>query len=278
MPNIASLHPVVVHIVVVCGIVGVIFRWVSLTGRLSWTRHAATALILIAAAAGFLAAESGHQAHGPVERVPGSNEAVHEHEEAGDLARNVFYALAAIELVALALRRKPSIQKAAYVVSALVGCSAGYFVYEAAEHGGELVYSYAGGVGLRTGDTTDTRRLLIAGLYHQSQAARKAGNREEAARLTDELVRQVPNDPAVRLMAVESQLRDRGDARGALDALHGMAIPADNPRVTIQTGVLTSEAYMALGHPDSARRLLQDLKQQYPDSRSVNEALQKLQN
>lgn len=276
MPNIAFVHPVVVHIVIVLGIAGVVFRLVSLTGFMTWTRPAATALIIVAGVAAYVAAESGHQAHGPVERVPGSNEAVHEHEEAGELARNLFFALAAIELVALALRRKEKAQKMAYMLSGVVGLGAVYAVYEAAEHGGELVYSYAGGVGLRTGDTTDVRRLLIAGLYHESQAARRAGNQEEAARLTDELARQVPGDANVKMLVVESQLRDRGDARGALDALNAMTVPADNPRAELQTGALKSEAYVALGLPDSARVILEGLKQKYPDSRMVDEALKKL--
>ncbi|MEP7325455.1 MAG: tetratricopeptide repeat protein [Gemmatimonadota bacterium] len=276
MPNIASFHPVLVHVVIVLGIVGVICRLVSLTGLMPWTRPAGTWLILIAAASGYLAAESGHQAHGPVERVPGSREAVQEHEEAGELARNLFFALAAIELVALALRRKEKAQKMAYILSGVVGLGAAYAVFEAGEHGGDLVYNYAGGVGLRTGDTTDVRRLLIAGLYHESQAARKAGNKDEAARLTEELARQVPGDANVRMMVVESQLSDRGDARGALDALNAMPAPGDNPRAEVQIGALKGEAYIALGQPDSARAILQALKQKYPDSRMVDEALKKI--
>jgi hypothetical protein len=232
---------------------------------------------MIAAVAAYVAAESGHQAHGPVERVPGSNEAVHEHEEAGELARNLFFALAAIELLGLALRGNPKVQKVVNVLSCLVGIGAVYAVYEAAEHGGELVYSYAGGVGLRSGDTADVRRLLIAGLYHQSQEARKAGNKDEAARLIDELMRQVPGDPGVKLMTVESQLRDRGDARGALDALNAMPAPSDNPRAEIQIGVLKSDAYVALGFPDSARAILQGLKQKYEQSRMIDEALKRLE-
>src|SRR6185436_4817805 len=106
MPDIAYFHPIIVHIVIVLGITGVVCRLVSLTGRMPWTRPAGTWLILTAAVSGYFAAESGHQAHGPVERVPGAREAVEEHEEAGELARNLFFALAAIELLALALRKK----------------------------------------------------------------------------------------------------------------------------------------------------------------------------
>lgn len=269
MPNIAALHPVIVHVVIVLAITGVILRLVSLTPFFSWSRPAATALILVAAVTGFFAAESGHQAHGPVERVPGAREAVEEHEEAGELARNVLFAMAAIEILAWALRRNQKVQKAAFAVSGVVGLVCIWTVYEAGEHGGELVYSYAGGVGLRTGDTADVRRLLVAGLYHESQKARKAGNKEEAARLTQELALQVPADPDVRLMLVESQLEDRGDARGALDQLNAMSA-GDNPRAEIRIGMLKNDAYVALGHPDSGQAILQALKGKYPESRMLN--------
>jgi uncharacterized membrane protein len=263
MPNIAALHPVIVHVVIVLAITGVVMRLVSLTPFFSWSRPAATALILVAAVTGYFAAESGHQAHGPVERVPGSEEAVEEHEESGELARNLLFGMAAIEILAWALRRNQKAQKVAFMASGVLGLVAMWAVYEAGEHGGELVYSYAGGVGLRTGDTADVRRLLIAGLYHESQAARKAGNHDEAARLTRELALQVPGDPDVNFMVIESRLKDQGDARGALDALNAMT-PGDNPGLEIRMGVLKSEAYKALGHADSALAITDALIKKYP--------------
>jgi uncharacterized membrane protein len=275
MPNIAYFHPVIVHVVIILGILGVVCRLASLTGLMPWTRPAATWFILIAAATGYFAAESGHQAHGPVERVPGAEDAVEEHEEAGELARNLLFALAAIELVALALRRKEKAQKMVYLLSGVVGLGVCYAVFEAGEHGGDLVYSYAGGVGIRTGDTADVRRLLVAGLYHELEVARKAGNKDESSRLTAELLLQVPGDPEVGLMAIESQLRDKGDARGALDAINAMS-PGDNPGLEIRSGVLKSDAYVALGQPDSARAILQGLKQKYAHSHMVDDALSKL--
>lgn len=273
MPDIAALHPQIVHVAIVLGIVGVLFRLASLTPWLPWTRQAATALILVAAVFSYLAAESGHQAHGPVERVPGAREAVEEHEETGELARNLFLVLGAVEIVGLALFRKPRIQRLVFIASGLVGIAASWAIYEAGEHGGELAYSYAGGIGLRTGNPQDVQRLLIAGLYHESQAARRAGREDEAARLIQELGRQVPDDPGVRLMVIESTLKDRHDPATALRALDSMNLAGDNPRLAIQAGVIRSDALVALGQPDSARAVLQQLKQQYPTSRSVDDAL-----
>ena len=106
MPDIASFHPQIVHFVVVLLIVGVLFRLVSFTGKVPFTNAAATTLIVFGALAAVVAVESGMQAHGPAERVPGAREAVMEHEEWGERTRNVFLVVAVLELVGLAVRSR----------------------------------------------------------------------------------------------------------------------------------------------------------------------------
>lgn len=276
MPDIASFHPQVVHFVVALGIVGVLLRLVGLTGRLPWTSPAAAAALLVAAGASVVAVESGHQAHGVAERIPGVRQAVQEHEELGESTRNAFLAVAALELAAIALARRGKLGFWLRIGSGAAGLVACGILYEAAEHGGGLVYSYAGGIGTRSGDTADVRRLLVAGLYHEAQLMRRNGKGEEAARLTDELVRQVPADPAVSLLAIESRLRDRHDPQGALAALDGLAIPSDDPRLTVQTGLLRSEALLAVGRTDSARAVLSTLARQFPENRRIREAIANL--
>src|SRR5688572_23368357 len=179
--SLAALHPQVVHFVIGLLIIGVLFRVVALTGRMKWTGPAATALLVIGGAAAWVAAKSGDAAHGPVERIPGAREAVQEHEEWGERTRNVFVGVAALELVALALSGGAA--RTVRAVSALAGIAGVFVLYEAAEHGGELVYAYAGGVGIRSGKPEDVARLLVAGLYHESQLARKDGRAEDANRL-----------------------------------------------------------------------------------------------
>src|SRR5947207_14925180 len=100
MPNIGAYHPVIVHFVIVLLILGVIFRWISLTGRAPFTAPAATTLLLLGALAALLAVHSGLDAHGPVERIPGVRQAVTDHEEAGEWARNVFLVVALLEILA----------------------------------------------------------------------------------------------------------------------------------------------------------------------------------
>lgn len=278
MPDIGPFHPQIVHFVIALGFVGVTLRLFSVTGLVAWSRPAATVLILLAAGASVAAVQSGVQAHGPVERIPGVRDAVHEHEELGELTRNLFLAVAVLELAALALRRKERIARGILLLSTAAGIGACVALYEAAEHGGELVYSYAGGVGIRSGDEDDVHRLLVAGLYHQSRAAREAGHRDEAERLTQELVRQVPDDPAVALLLVESLLRDRQDPEAALTALSALAVPEDDSRFALQKGLLQSEAVAAAGERDSARAILQDLKGRFPRAeQAIVEALGKLE-
>src|SRR5690348_10747236 len=99
----AASHPIVVHFAIVLTIVGAVLRWLSLTGRMPWTSPAATALIVAGTFASFVAVQSGTAAHGPVERIPGVVNAVVEHEEWGERARNAFLLVAVVELVGLIL-------------------------------------------------------------------------------------------------------------------------------------------------------------------------------
>src|SRR5512134_3236904 len=168
MPDIGVFHPQVVHFAVALLFAGVVARWVSLTGKLTWIGPGATALLLAGTLAAVAAVHSGDDAHGPVERVPGARPAVIAHEDWGKRARNLFLAVVGIEIVALALGGRPGVRRGLLVASAVVGLAGGVALFEAAEHGGEVVYSYAGGVGLRSGDPEDVSRLLVAGLYHQA--------------------------------------------------------------------------------------------------------------
>src|SRR5437773_12096820 len=122
MPNIGAYHPIIVHFAIALLVLGVIFRWVSLTGRAPFTGPAAATCLLLGAAAAFLAVHSGTDAHGPVERIPGVRQAVMDHEDAGHWARNVFLVVALLEIGALfAKRRSVHIARVALWGSAVVG-------------------------------------------------------------------------------------------------------------------------------------------------------------
>jgi uncharacterized membrane protein len=276
MINWAPLHPQVVHFVVALGLVGTGLRLISLTGRARWTRPAGAVLLMLAAISSVVAVKSGSAAHGPVERIPGARDAVEHHEESGERTRNLFLVVGVLEVAGLALASREKARRWLLAASAVAGVVACVVLYQAADEGGQLVYAYGGGPGLRSGDPADVQRLLVAGLYAQAAAARDSGRGDEAARLTDELVRQRPGDPSVALLAVESLIRDRHDPGAALAMLDTLPAPAGSRRWEQQTGLLRSEALVAAGQTDSARAVLTALAQKYPESRGVQRALGEL--
>ena len=273
--SIGSFHPQVVHFVIALLIIGVVFRLLSLIGRLAFTGPAASVLLLLGTAAAVAAVQTGTAAHGPVERVPGSRDAVVEHEDWGIRARNVFLAVAALEVLALVLARRGK-ARPVHLLSGTVGLAGLFFLYEASEHGGELVYSYAGGVGIRSGEPEDVARLLLAGLYHQAQLDRKEGRSAEASRLVGEMARRFPKDLEVQMLAAESLLLDAIDAEGALAALDRISVPEENRRLVLRHGVLRADALLGAGRADEARRVLEALLARYPDNRTVKEKLSSL--
>jgi uncharacterized membrane protein len=274
MPSLAAWHPQIVHFVVALLAVGVLFRWISLTGRAAFTGPAAAVLLLAGAAAALLAVHSGLDAHGPVERIPGARAAVVEHEEAGEWARDIFLLVAALEIAALIVaRRSAQVTKGLNVASALVGLLGAGAVYKAADRGGDLVYRYAGGVGTRSGDTADVSRLLLAGLYQAAQQARARHDSAGAAGLFAQLADRFPDDTTVRFLAIESLLRDKGDAKTALAVLSGLQVPDDNPRLRLRRDFLKVDAFLATGHADSARATLERLARAFPDNARIKDRL-----
>jgi hypothetical protein len=238
----------------------------------SFASPAAASLLLVGTVAAVLAVKSGTAAHGPVERIPGVVEAVVAHEHWGERARNAFILVAVAELAVLLLARRGK-ERLAVIASAVLCVPAVFCLYEAGEHGGELVYEYAGGPGLRTGDPADVSRLLVAGVYNQAQADRKAGRPADAAALVSAIAPRFASDPNVQVMAAESALLDRKDAASALDILGRTAVPQDNARLRIRHGLLMADALEASGRPDAARATLQQLASAFPDNARVKQRL-----
>jgi uncharacterized membrane protein len=272
VPNLAPFHPQIVHFVVALLIVGVLLRLVALTGKVRFAGGAATTLIVLGTVAAVLAVQSGHEAHGPVERVPGARAAVEVHEEWGERTRNVFLGVAALELVGLALRG-PRVRRIVQAAAAVIGVVGVGVLYEAADHGGNLVYSYAGGVGLRTGAPEDVDRLLIAGLYHEAMLERREGKAADAARLIEELARRRPDDADVQLLVAESLVLDRQDGAAGLAALRRLPVPDGDRRLAFRRGWLEADAYEAAGFPDSARAVLEALSAAFPGNERLRQRI-----
>jgi uncharacterized membrane protein len=270
VPDIASFHPQVVHFVVALLIVGVLARIMSLIplpGRMTYVGAMAATLIFLGTIASVIAVKSGLEAHELVENIPNIRPVVGEHEEDGETTRNIFLAVSLVEIGILAFAtRKPTVARGLRILSAVVGVVGVVYLFETAEHGGEIVYEYAGGPGLRTGDTTDVRRLLVAGLYNNAMLDRKAGDAESAAARVDELQRMLPADTGVRLLRIQSLVRDRKDATAALAALDSLAVDPANRRIYMQKELLQAEALDLAGQRDSARAVLTALKAQIPQA------------
>ena len=261
-----AYHPQVVHFAIALLMVGVLFRLLAWLGRPAFLAPAAAALLTLGTLAAIAAAYTGEAAHGPVERMPGLRPAVTEHEEWGERARNIFIIVVLAEAAALALRRSPKARYALMASTAigLVGVGA---LYEAGEHGGEIVYGYAGGVGTRSGDPQDVAHLLRAGLYQQALADRKAGKADGAAALFDIAVQRFPGDIEVGLARAESLLLDRKDPAASLQALRAITPPVDSPVLRIRHGMLTADALEAEGQRDGAIATLQQLVAAVPNAR-----------
>ncbi len=277
MPSLAALHPQVVHFVVALAIVGVAFRWVSLFVRQAWLPTAAAVLVVLAAGAGFVAVRSGTDAHGPVERVPGVRPAVVEHEEWGERARNALAVLVAFEVVAAALAaRRHSAARAAAWAAAVVGLAACGVTYRAADLGGELVYGYAGGVGIRSGDPADVNRLLIAAAYHQAALDRQSGKLPEAAALIEMVAVRFPEHLELQLAHVDSVISDRKAPQDALRRLDAIRVPTEDVRMRVRAGLLRASALAASGDASAARQVLETLKSEFPANTQVQRRLAEL--
>jgi uncharacterized membrane protein len=272
MDTLGFYHPIVVHFALGLLTAGVLFRLASLIGRLSFTGPAARVLLLVGTVAAAASVTTGTAAHGPVERVPGSAAAVGEHEEWAERARNAFLLVLVVEVGALVLRRWGR-ERAALAASAIIGIGALLCLTYAGYLGGRLVYSYAGGVGIRSGDPADLDRLMVAAIYHRSQADRKAGQGPDAARLLEEAGRRYPGDTGIQLLVAESKLLDLKDPAAAVEMLSHLSIPKEDRRLRMRHGLLTADALEAAGQKDAARAFLQGLSSDYPDNERIRKRL-----
>ena len=151
--------------------------------------------------------------------------------------------------------------------AAAAGVGAVFFVYQTAKYGGDLVYNYAGGVGIRSGDPQDVERLLLAGYYHQAQADRAAGRPQQAARLIAQAVERFPDHLEVKLLAAESALLDRKDAQASIDALTAVQIPDNSRPPRTRKVTLLADAYEAAGRRTDAITALEALLKTFPNPR-----------
>jgi uncharacterized membrane protein len=277
VPSLGAFHPEIVHFVVALLIAGVVLRLVSLTGRLSYTGPAATTLILIGTLASVAAVQSGTDAHGPVERIPGVRDAVVEHETWGQRTRNAFIVIAVLELVALALAsRHTRASRIAAMAAAIAGVIGLVILYEAGEHGSELVYGYAGGVGIKRGIPEDVNRLFVTGVYQQALQDRQTGRGEQGVALLEVAAARFPQHTELQLLTAEWMLDVRKDPAASLAKLDTVPVPSDDARLRVRAGLARASALEAQGNIDGARAVLQTLRSELPDDVQIQRRLDAL--
>jgi uncharacterized membrane protein len=273
----AASHPQVVHFAVALVFVGVAFRLLALTRRVAFANLAAATLVMAGTIACFAAVHTGTLAHGPVERIPGARQAVVDHEEWGERTRNLFVIISMFELMALVLASYQ--HRLAYIVSvgsAVAGLGGLVAMYETAQHGGELVYAYAGGVGTRSGNPEDVSRLFVAGTYQQALLDREQGRHDEAMALIEMAATRFSSNLDLQLMAVEWTTEVRHDPAQTLRRIDALQIPAENTRARVRAGLARTSALLAMGNRDGATAVLRTLLAEFPTNAQVKRRLDEL--
>ncbi len=267
MLDLGYWHPVVVHFVIAWLVAGVVLRALSLLGRAAFASPAASLFLILGALLSLLAQQTGEAASGLAERVPWAADAVESHESWGNWTVWAFVAVAVLELGALVLRRRGK-ERPALLASAGLGALALVLLVTTANKGGSVVYSYAGGVGLR-GDGGARDRVFLAGAFNILDADRRAGRPADAARLLEEMLRRYPADLDVQLLVAESKLVDLQDPAAALEALGRISVPKEDRRLRLRYGLLLVDALLAKGEREAAVAALQSLRTDFPDDPEV---------
>jgi uncharacterized membrane protein len=277
--SVGYYHPLVVHFAVALLFIGVIARAVSLAGRPAFVGPMAATLIVLGTMFAAISVYTGELAHGPVEAMPGVRPEVEAHERWGELTQNLFIVVSIVEVLMLLTART---QFAKYVrpmaaLSLVLGLIGLVFLYQAGEHGGRIVYDFAGGVGTRDADPADVRQLALAAVYQQGMSARQNGRGAEAAMHFDQAAAQFPANVDAQLIAAESQMVDRKDPQAALDRLRRITPPSDNAFQRRRHGMLLADALEATGQHDAAIATLQQLQSAFPDNARIKARLEQLQ-
>ena len=162
----------------------------------------------------------------------------------------------------------------AAIAAAAVGLVAVVVLYRAADLGGQLVYGYGGGVGIRSGDPQDVNRVFIAGAHHQAAQDRASGRPLDAAALSDLVAARFPDDLEVQLGRIESTLVDRGDPQTALEPPQRPERSAGRrPLRGIRAGLLRARALLAMNDRSAARQVLETLRTEFPADQRIQEQL-----
>jgi uncharacterized membrane protein len=268
MMDLGYWHPVVVHFVIAWLVAGVLLRGLSLLGRAPVSAQASSLFLVVGALLALVAWWTGQAASVPVVRIPWAADAVASHQFWGEWTVRLFFVIGLLEVAAFFLRGRRQ-ERSVHLASAGLGLLGLVLLLTTANKGGSVVYSYAGGVGMRGGDAADRDRAFLAGAFHLLDADRKDGRPGDAARLLEEMARRYPSDIDVRLLVAESKLIDLKDAGAALEELSRVSVPKEQRRLRLRHGLLMVDALFKKGQPQGAMAALQTLRTEFPDEEEV---------
>jgi uncharacterized membrane protein len=141
------LHPAVVHFPIVLIFLGTLLSILTIfTRRGALPQYAAVILILAAGAAQLAVNTGSDQADDVIQRMPDAKPLVRVHAEWGERMRTVAVIAAVSAIVALASYRLVRFRQVLAFITTIVAAGACYCAFEAAEHGGAMVYHHGVGV------------------------------------------------------------------------------------------------------------------------------------
>jgi uncharacterized membrane protein len=151
LPN--PLHPAIVHFPIVLILLGALFALAAVLfrrGNLPWL---AALLLVCGAAAAAVAAWTGGQQAEMVGEISDRAEAIlDQHEEWGELTRNIALAAAILALASASLARFAKVSRVLAIATALTAGAAAYALAETGHYGGLLVYKHGVGINTAAGD------------------------------------------------------------------------------------------------------------------------------
>lgn len=150
MESIAELHPIAVHFPIVLLIMYALFEAAGVITKQEFLSKSAVVLLVLGVLGAWAAALTGNQAEQAAMKLVEQGvavpaELIEEHEFYANLTIWYFAVLAFARLFVTIKKRLTIKIKILFAVLAAAGL---FFVYEAAEHGGELVYEHGVGTEL----------------------------------------------------------------------------------------------------------------------------------
>ena len=147
IPN--PLHPAVVHFPIALILIGTMVALLAMVVR-RWHLPWLAAVLLVTGAAGAcVAAWTGGQQAEMAGAISAPAELLlDQHEEWGELTRNMAIAAAILALLSASLARFPKATRGLGIATALVASATAYAVAQAGHYGGQLVYKH--GIGINT--------------------------------------------------------------------------------------------------------------------------------